>query len=231
MVWAIGISTLFVIIVLSVLLYIDAQVYVLQLLNWLDAHAVWAPIIFILMMAGVVILLLPGVMFTTGAGFLFGVIAGSLYVIVGTTLGAVLAFLIARYLFGTRAAQYLLRHEKLKLIEEKFATQGGRIVLLTRLVPFFPAKLANYFFGLTSCPLRGFAFGTFFGIIPFSVHNVYLGAIAADLATLGHRETARTPLQWAFYLIGFMIAVAAVVYLSRLARRALADFTDETDGE
>jgi len=67
--------------------------------------------------------------------------------------------------------------------------------MLSRLVPFFPFKLSNYFFGLTRFSLRGLVFGTLVGIIPFSVHNVYLGAIAADLATLGTRTAHRTPLE------------------------------------
>jgi hypothetical protein len=57
------------------------------------------------------------------------------------------------------------------------------------------------------------------------VHNVYLGALAADIATLGEREAGRSPLEWALYGAGFLVTVAAVVYFNRLARRALADYT------
>jgi len=39
-------------------------------------------------------------MFTTGVGFVFGVAKGTLCVVLGTTLGATLAFLIARHCFG-----------------------------------------------------------------------------------------------------------------------------------
>lgn len=225
-VWSIAVSVLFVAAVLAVLIYFDTQTQVLQLLEWLDAQGAWGPLLFILIMMLVVVLVLPGVMFTTGAGFVFGVVEGTIYVVVGTTLGATLAFLIARYLFGTRAKRFILAHARLKLVSEELAPQGWKIVLLTRVVPFFPFKLSNYFFGLTPFSLRGFVLGTFAGVIPFSLHNVYLGAIAADIATLGGRSAERTPLQWTLYGAGFLATIALLVYLNRLARRALAKYTE-----
>lgn len=227
--WSIAVSVLFVAAVLGALIYFDAHQQVLRLLRWLDAQGAWAPLLFILVMMLVVVLLLPGVLFTTGAGFVFGVVEGTIYVVLGTTLGAAFAFLIARYLFGARAARFILAHARLKLVSEELAPQGWKIVLLTRLVPFFPFKLSNYFFGLTRFSLRGFVLGTFVGIIPFSLHNVYLGAIAADIATLGVRNAERTPLQWALYGAGFLATIALLVYLNRLARRALANYTAERE--
>ncbi|MEO6696485.1 MAG: TVP38/TMEM64 family protein [Gammaproteobacteria bacterium] len=226
-VWSIAVSVLFVAAILGVLIYFDAHEQVLQLLEWLDAQGAWGPLLFILVMTLVVVLVLPGVLFTTGAGFVFGVVEGTVYVVLGTTLGATLAFLIARYLFGARAARFILAHAKLKLVSEGLTPQGWKIVLLTRLVPFFPFKLSNYFFGLTRFSLRGFVLGTCAGVIPFSLHNVYLGSIAADIATLGARSAERTPLQWALYGAGFLAAIAAVIYISRLARQALAKYTAE----
>jgi len=178
-------------------------------------------------MAVVVVMLLPGILFTTGAGFVFGLVEGTIYVVFGTTLGAMLAFMIARHLFGERATRFVLGHARLKLVSEELTSQSWKIVMLTRLVPFFPFKLSNYFFGLTSFSLRGFTGGTFLGIIPFSLHNVYLGSIAADIATLGTRNTDRTPLEWGLYGVGFLVAVGVVLYLNRLARRVLARYTEE----
>lgn len=228
--WGIFVSVLFVAAVLGVLLLFGVDEQVLRLLTWLDAQGAWASLLFMLIMAVVVVLLLPGMLFTTGAGFVFGVVEGAVYVVTGTTLGAIFAFLIARHLFGERATRFVLRHPRLKQVSEELVPQGWKIVMLTRLVPFFPFKLSNYFFGLTSFSLRGFTGGTFLGIIPFSVHNVYLGSIAADIATLGTRNTDRTALEWGLYGAGFFVAVGFVIYLNRLARRVLASYSEE-DGE
>lgn len=109
---------LFVAAILAVLMYFGTHEQVIRLLEWVDAQGVWAPLLFILVMTLVV---MPGVMFTTCAGFVFGVAEGTVYVVVGTTLGAMLAFLIARYLFGARATRFILAHARLKLVSEELA--------------------------------------------------------------------------------------------------------------
>jgi uncharacterized membrane protein YdjX (TVP38/TMEM64 family) len=220
--WSIAIGILFVGCVLAVLVYFDVHDQVFDFLMWLDAQGAWAPVLFTLIMALVVVLVLPGVLFTTGAGFVFGVMKGTLCVVLGTTLGAGIAFLIARHLFGARATRFIMARAKMKLVSDDLAARGWKIVLLTRLVPFFPFKLSNYFFGLTRFTLRDFIIGTFFGIIPFSMFNAYLGSIAADIATLGVREEGRTPAEWALYGAGLVATIVVVLYLNRLARRALA---------
>ena len=225
--WGILAGILLVAILLGTLIHYDVHEQVLRLLRWVDAQGTWAPLLFILIMAAVVVLLLPGVLLTTGAGFVFGVVEGTVFVVLGTTLGSALAFLIARHWFGERATQFVLNHAKLRLINEEMAAHGWLVVLLLRLIPFFPSKISNYFFGLTSFSFRGFVGGSLIGFIPFSIHSVYLGSIAADITTLGQRNLDRTPLQWALYGLGFLATVVAVIYLQRLAHRALARYTSE----
>ncbi|HEY5775746.1 MAG TPA: TVP38/TMEM64 family protein [Xanthomonadales bacterium] len=230
MVRLVVISILFVTLVVAALVYFDAHEEILRLLDWLDAQGIWGPLLFILLMMIVVVFLLPGVLFTTGAGFVFGVVEGTVCVVVGTTLGATLAFLGARYLFGERASQFVLRHARLRSVTEELTPRGWQIVLLTRLVPFFPFKLSNYFFGLTQFTLRGFMAGTFVGVIPLSLNSVYLGSIAADISLEGVRSAGRGPVEWALYGAGFLVTVGLVIYLNRLASRALARYTEEAGG-
>jgi uncharacterized membrane protein YdjX (TVP38/TMEM64 family) len=220
-------SIIFVAAALAIMVYFGMHEQVLNLLEWFDAQGAWAPLFFILIMMAVVVLLLPGILFTTGAGFVFGLVEGSIYVIVGTTLGATVSFLVARYLFGMRARRFVMSHTRLRLVSEEMTPNGWKIVLLTRLIPFFPGKISNYFFGLTQFSLRGYIGGSLLGFIPFSVHNVYLGSIAADITTLAVRDLDRSPMQWAFYGAGFIATLVAVIYLNQLARRALARYTEK----
>ncbi len=220
-------STLLVAVLLALLVLFNAHERVLQLLGWLDAQGPLALVVFVLIMALVVVFLLPGALFTTGAGAVFGVVEGTIGVVVGTTIGATLAFLIARYLFGAKATKFVMAHNRLRTVSEAVAPRGWQIVLLMRLLPFFPSKLLNYFFGLTQVSLRGFVGGTFAGIIPFSLNNVYLGAIAGDIARLGASGAERTPTEWMLYGAGFVLIVGAVFYLGRLARLALAKYEQQ----
>lgn len=229
--WSLLAGILLVACIIGLLLYLDAREQVILLLNWVDAQGLWAPLWFIAIMAAVVLLLLPGIFFTMAAGFVFGVTKGTIYVVAGTTLGATLSFLVARHLLGARTARYLLASPRLGIIGSEFTRHGWKVVLLTRLIPFFPFKLSNYFFGLTRLSLRHFVGGTAIGIVPFSLNNVYLGSIAADITTLGLRDSARTPLEWAVYGFGFVAAVVSLFYFNRLARNALAAYAAENPRE
>lgn len=222
--WMIGASFLFVSVIVGVLMYFDAHEQLAHLLRWVEAQGAWAAALFVLIMAAAVVFLLPGIFFTTGAGFVFGVVEGSIYVVAGTTLGAAAAFLIARHLFGKRAARFIQSRSRLRAVNEEMTRNDWKVVMLTRLIPFFPGKVSNYFFGLTSFSFRGYVLGSLLGFIPFSIHNVYLGSLAANIAGLGEREIGRSPLEWALYGAGFVAAVIAVIYFNRIARRALARY-------
>jgi len=217
----IAFSTAFVACVVGALFYFDAQHEVVALLEWLNQRGAEAALLFVLIIALVVILLLPGVLFTTGAGFVFGIVKGTILIVVGTTIGALAAFLIARYLFGVRLSGFVLSHVHWQHAAGALHQKGCRIVMLSRMVPFFPFKLSNYFFGLTPVKLRDFVTGTFLGIIPLSLHNVYLGALAADLSTLGSRPDDRSTIEWVIYALGFVLVVAALLGLAHIARNAL----------
>lgn len=215
--------------IVGILYALGVHQQIVELLQWFDAQGAWAAVLFVVLMIAAMVLLLPGVLLTTGAGFVFGVVEGTLYVVVGTTIGAAAAFLIARHVFGETAHIYIRNRAKLSVVTDEMAPHGWKIVLLTRLIPFFPGKVSNYLFGLTSFSFPGFVAGTFLGVIPFSLHNVYLGSLAADLSTLGVRESARSPLEWTIYGAGFVGTILAVVFLNRLARRALARYRMETE--
>lgn len=210
---------------LGLLFWTGVYAKVLNLLQWMqDQSPVAQLLLFIAVMAAVVVLVLPGVLFTLGAGFMFGVVKGTVFVVLGTTVGASLAFLIARHTFAKGFRDYLLSHPKLKNIDRQCVSEGWKIVLATRLIPFFPFKISNYFFGLTSFSFGGFVVGTCIGIVPYSLYSVYLGSIAASLTDLTVANS-RTPTEWIFYGAGFVLTLLALVYFRRLAANIMT-FSD-----
>ncbi len=65
---------------------------------WVEQAGAAAPILFMLVYAFGTILFLPGSAMTLAGGALFGPVLGTFYNLTGATLGAMLAFVIARYL-------------------------------------------------------------------------------------------------------------------------------------
>ena len=216
-------------IILAVLItFFDLHEHIEDLLQWINSFGIWAPIIFILVNMIVVIVLFPGVLVTMGAGFIFGVVKGSLYVVIATTLGAAIAFITARYLFSTRITDFFLSHPKVSVINQYLDYDGWKFITATRLIPFFPFKLSNYVFGLTKFRFSSFVAGTFLGIWPNTILNVYVGSLAANLTKLGDLSEAQGSFQFYVYIGGFIFTVIAIAYITKLAKNALNRYTLET---
>lgn len=201
---------------------VDPQAWLLGALGWIEGLGVVGGLAFIVIYIVATVAFLPGSMLTLGAGVIFGVVMGSVYVFVGATLGAIAAFLVGRYLTRDWVSRKLEGKPSFSAIDRAVAEEGFKIVLLTRLSPVFPFNLLNYAFGLTGVSLQNYALASV-GMIPGTILYVYLGSLAGDLARLGTEDTAAAPAtQWAIRLMGFGATVAVTVYVTRLARQALA---------
>ena len=73
--------------------------------SWVQSAGIAAPLLFMLIYALAAVLFLPGSVLTLAGGALFGPVLGTFYNLTGGTLGAMLAFLIARYLFSDFVAR------------------------------------------------------------------------------------------------------------------------------
>jgi uncharacterized membrane protein YdjX (TVP38/TMEM64 family) len=201
--------------------YFNAQALLRQALDGIAGLGPWGPVIFVLLYVAATVLFLPGSILTLGAGFVFGVVKGSIIVSISATLGATAAFLVGRYLARDWVSKKIEGNAKFKAIDQAVAREGWKIVGLTRLSPVFPFNLLNYAFGLTRVSLRDYFFASWIGMMPGTVMYVYLGSLAGDLAAVGAGGRARTPAEWALYVVGLLATVAVTVYVTRVARRAL----------
>jgi uncharacterized membrane protein YdjX (TVP38/TMEM64 family) len=184
-----------------------------------------APLVFIAIYVVACVLFIPGSILTLSAGFLFGVSRGSIYTSTAATIGATIAFLIGRHFVRQWVAMQLFQFPKFKAVDDAVAHEGWKIVALTRLSPLFPFNLLNYAFGLTRVRLRDYLIASWAGTIPDTVLYVYLGSPAGDLTRVAAGSAERTPLDWVFYGVGLFATIAVAVYVSRISRRALEQFT------
>lgn len=168
------------------------------------------------------VLLVPGSVLTLGAGAVYGVVRGSLLVSLASTLGATAAFLAGRYLARDWVARRLEGNERFRAIDEAVGREGWKIVGLTRLSPVFPFNLLNYAYGLTRVSLRDYVLASWAGMIPGTVLFVYLGSLAGSVADLDAPGGGRSPAEWTLYLVGLAATLAVTVYVTRIARAALA---------
>ena len=110
--------------------------------GWLASAGVMAPLLFIGIYAISTVLFLPGAVLTIAGGVLFGPVWGTFYNLTGATIGATMAFLIARYLASDLVSRKI--GGRLKQLVEGVEAEGWRFVAFARLVPLFPFNLLNY---------------------------------------------------------------------------------------
>jgi len=122
------------------------------------------------------VLCLPGItMFLTMVGgALFGFLGGAFIAEVSSTLGAFLAFLVARYLLrAVVARQFEGRWDRVK---DKLRKHGVKYILTLRLTTTFPYFLLNPLLALTSISPGTFLWTTAVGIFPSTLFYAYLGS-------------------------------------------------------
>jgi uncharacterized membrane protein YdjX (TVP38/TMEM64 family) len=94
---------------------------------------------------------LPGAaILTLVAGALFGFVTGTIVVSFASTIGATIAFLVARFLLKDSIQNRYA--DKLSTINEGIAREGGLYLFTMRLIPAFPFFVVNLVMGLT--PLK-----------------------------------------------------------------------------
>lgn len=191
-------------------------------LEWLNGLGALGAVAFIVIYVLSTIVFFPGTVLTLGAGVVFGVGLGSLYVFVGATLGATAAFLVGRYLARGWVSRKIEGNPKFRAIDAAVGEEGFKIVLLTRLSPVFPFVLLNYAYGVTGVSLKDYVLASI-GMIPGTIMYVYIGSLAGSIATLGtSAQPTDQGVQWALRIIGFIATVAVTLYVTRIARKALA---------
>ncbi len=215
--------------VLVAVLYLgrSAGGYVPIFAEWVEGLGALGPIVFILGYAVAVVAFIPGSLLTLAAGAIFGLAEGTVYVLVAATLGATLAFLIARH--GARAAieRRIQGDERFAAIDRAVGAEGLKIVFLLRLSPVFPFNLLNYSLGLTQVRLRDY-FVASIGMLPGSLLYVYTGKVAGDVAAIaGGQAGEKGAGDWLVLVLGLLATAVVTIFVTRIAQRALAAATGE----
>lgn len=166
----------------------------------------YAPLVFIAGYAIATVFFLPGLLFTLAGGALFGPVFGTLYNLAGATLGATLAFLVARYV----ASDWVTRRAggRMQQLIEGVEEEGWRFVAFVRLVPLFPFNLLNYALGLTRLRLSHYIVTSFVFMAPGGAAYTYLGYAGREVASGGEDFIKKALLAIA--------VIATITFVSRL---------------
>ncbi|RMD57532.1 TVP38/TMEM64 family protein [Candidatus Woesearchaeota archaeon] len=171
-------------------------------------------LVFVLVYALGAALSVPGVVLTFVGALLYGKWLGTFLNLVGATLGASIAYFVAKVL-GRDFVKGIMG-SRLGEFERKVEKNGFGVMLLLRLVPIFPFIGVNYAAGLTSIRFIDYFIATFVGMIPGAFVYTYL------FATLGEAVLSEG-FSWSALLSGDVLAAlglfVALVVVSSIVRK------------
>lgn len=165
---------------------------------------------------------LPGAaILTLAAGALFGLATGLLIVSFASSIGATLAFLVARFILRDTVRSRF--KEKFKKIDAGVEKQGAFYLFTLRLVPVFPFFLINLLMGLTSIRTWTFYWVSQVGMLAGTIVYVNAGTQLAQVDSVSGILSAELIIS--FVLLGIFpwIAKGIVALVNR--RRVYKGYT------
>ena len=186
-----------------------------------DENMLEAALVYFVVYVAVTALSLPGAaVMTLAGGAFFGLLWGTVLVSFASTIGATLAFLLARFLFRD-AVQSRFGHG-LRAVNAGVARDGAFYLFTLRLVPLFPFFVINLLMALT--PIRTWTFFLVSQLGMFPGTLVYVNA-GTQLAQIDSPADILSPgLVISFTLLGLFPLIAKKTVDIIKARRVLAEY-------
>ena len=189
--------------------------------SWRAAQPLTAALIAFVTYVIVTGLSLPGAtVMSLTIGAIFGLFWGVILVSFASSIGATLAFLIARFLLRDWVQQHF--GERLRAINKGIENEGVFYLFTLRLMPVFPFFIVNLLMGLTPIRTRTYYVVTQSGMLAANLVFVNAGTQMAKIDSLS--GILSPSLIGAFILLGIfpLIArkiVAAIAEKNRLGRQ------------
>jgi uncharacterized membrane protein YdjX (TVP38/TMEM64 family) len=184
--------------------------------RWGELNASSSVVLALLFIAGGLVPV-PRTFMSLAAGVVFGMAAVPV-IMPSTTLGSLIAFLLARYLFAARLWGWVERKPRALAIMNAVNAEGWRIVGLCRLASPIPSTIQNAIFGLTRIELWPYLWATFLFTIPQTLLYVYLGAVG-KAALLGESGGVNLGVM----IAGGLTFLGVVLLITRRVRESMRE--------
>lgn len=176
--------------------------------QWRDASPVLVLGGFFLIYVTVTALSLPGAaILTLTAGALFGLVEGLLLASFASSLGALLAFLVSRYILRDTIKRKF--PDRLASIDKGIEREGAFYLFTLRLVPLFPFFLINLLMGLTAIKSWTFYWVSQIGMLAGTFVYVNAGTQLSQLESL--QGILSFDLILSFVLLGIFPLIAKTI--------------------
>jgi uncharacterized membrane protein YdjX (TVP38/TMEM64 family) len=209
----------------------DIEHHIAGIESAVAAQGPWARIAFVAVFVLATSVLLPESIVSIAAGALFGPLEGLGVVVGSSLLASALQYGLARRFLRARIERWLGARPPLAAIQRAVLRDELRLQTLLRLTPLNPASL-NYSMGAAGVRFPGFLLASL-ATTPHLLLEVWFGYAGKHVARIAGRSVRALIIRDVVVVGGLVACLIAVLFISRLARRAVAEAVaagDPTEG-
>jgi len=162
----------------------------------------------------------PAIIFSTASTLIFGIIPGIVLACAAETVGVTVSFLLLRFFFRDTAVRVISRHPALASIDKYSGKRGFVVMLIARMVPYFPSILLNALGALSAMSLRDYVVASFIGKFPSTGIEAIIGH---DTIT-----QQQDPTRLIVVIIVAILLIVGAWYYERRAAQAMAAAEETT---
>lgn len=117
----------------------------------------------------------PAIIFSTACTLIFGIIPGIILACTAETVGVTISFLLLRFFLRDAAENVIRKHKTLANIDKYSGQRGFVVMLIARMVPYFPSIMLNALGALSAMSLRDYVVASFIGKFPSTGIEAIIG--------------------------------------------------------
>ena len=177
--------------------------------EYINSFGAWAMVFsFFLVLCVNAIGFPPAMIFSSANALIFGIVPGILLAWIAETVGVALSFVLLRFLFRDAAEDVISKHKSLQKIDELSGSQGFKVMLIARIIPYLPSGLLNALGAVSKMSFRDFTIAALIGKLPSTAIEAMIGHDAVT--------ASENPYRLVFSLVlAIVMVVGFVIYEKR----------------
>ncbi|MCI7260275.1 MAG: TVP38/TMEM64 family protein [Selenomonas sp.] len=117
----------------------------------------------------------PAIIFSTANTLIFGIFWGIVLSVAAETVGVTFSFILLRFFFRGTAQKIINKNKTLANIDKYSGKRGFAVMLIARMVPYFPSIMLNAIGALSAMRLSDYVIASLIGKVPSTGIEAIIG--------------------------------------------------------
>ena len=117
----------------------------------------------------------PAIIFSTANTLIFGIFWGIVLSVIAETVGVAISFILLRFFFRDAAEKIISKNKTLSNLDKYSGKRGFVVMLIARMVPYFPSVMLNAIGALSAMSFRDYVIASLVGKFPSTGIEAIIG--------------------------------------------------------